>query len=52
MRTLERRRFEPGLHGVDWDGRDERGAAVSPGVYFLRARLGERTLARPLLRIP
>jgi hypothetical protein len=30
-----RQRFSPGLHELQWKGNDERGAAVSPGVYFL-----------------
>jgi hypothetical protein len=31
-----------GLHVVTWDGRDESGARVGSGVYFVRARAGDR----------
>ena len=30
--------FEPGLHEVDWLGRDDNGRSVSAGVYFSRMR--------------
>ena len=26
----------PGTHSYDWDGRDTRGALMSPGVYLYR----------------
>jgi hypothetical protein len=28
--------YEPGRHSVSWDGRDDAGRRVSPGVYFVR----------------
>lgn len=30
--------FVPGGHAVEWDGRDDGGARVAPGVYLIRAR--------------
>ena len=37
VRTLAHPRlFAPGLHELRWLGDDERGASVTPGVYFLR----------------
>jgi hypothetical protein len=44
-RTLAAGRWEPGTHEVAWDGRDDDGRALAPGVYFLRVRAGsiERT---------
>jgi hypothetical protein len=32
--------FAPGLNEVNWDGRDERGVRVTPGVYFSRLEVG------------
>ncbi|MFN8587197.1 MAG: choice-of-anchor D domain-containing protein [Candidatus Eisenbacteria bacterium] len=29
-----------GVHAIAWDGRDERGGRVAPGVYFLRLQAG------------
>ena len=34
---------------VTWDGRDDRGAPVSSGVYFYRLRVGGRNLARRMV---
>jgi len=36
---------------VRWAGRDESGRAVAPGVYFVRAETGGRTLVRKLVRL-
>jgi flagellar hook assembly protein FlgD len=38
VRTLVSRRLEGGVHSVDWDGRDQGGAAVSSGTYYARLR--------------
>ncbi|MDH4038530.1 MAG: T9SS type A sorting domain-containing protein [Candidatus Krumholzibacteria bacterium] len=40
VRTLVDRTEAPGLHSVVWDGRDDRGVAVSSGVYFYRINAG------------
>jgi hypothetical protein len=34
-----------------WDGRDAGGRAVAPGAYFVRAKLGDRTVVTRLLRV-
>jgi len=36
VKTLVNSTFSAGPHSVGWDGRDERGAMVPPGVYFVR----------------
>jgi len=36
VRTLASGVLEAGPHAVSWDGRDERGAEVGAGVYFVR----------------
>lgn len=36
VRTLADGPREPGVWRMVWDGRDERGAAVAPGVYWVR----------------
>jgi hypothetical protein len=28
--------LEPGVHRIEWDGRDRRGRPVASGVYFYR----------------
>ena len=40
-----------GPHILRWDGRDDRGAAVSSGVYFYRLRMGEQVATRALVHI-
>jgi hypothetical protein len=44
IRTLDAREMGEGPHGVSWDGRDDGGTRVAPGVYFavLRAETGSR----------
>ena len=39
---VERGQRPPGRHVAHWNGRNDAGARVAPGVYFLRARIGER----------
>jgi hypothetical protein len=39
---LADRRFESGVHMLNWDGMDSSGRIVSPGVYFCRLEAGER----------
>lgn len=50
VRELVRGSLASGRHEVIWDGRDDAGAPVASGVYFVEARaLGEATLARVTL---
>lgn len=41
VRKLVSAVMDAGLVRVSWDGRNERGARVPPGVYFCRLRIGE-----------
>lgn len=41
VRTLASGRLEAGRHLVNWDLRDESGAAVGDGVFFAACRVGE-----------
>jgi Tol biopolymer transport system component len=36
VRTLARQRFPEGTHEARWDGRDDDGATVATGIYFVR----------------
>ncbi len=42
---------EAGRHTVIWDGKDERGAEVSNGVYFLEFEAGEYVTVRKLVKL-
>lgn len=35
-----------------WDGRDSRGETVAPGVYLVRAAMGDRGVVRRIIRLP
>jgi hypothetical protein len=48
VRGLREGRFEIGRHVVPWDGLDDRGQSVVPGVYFIRARSGSDSWTRPV----
>jgi uncharacterized membrane protein len=43
VRSLLSGEQSPGEHVVRWDGRDERGASVAPGVYYVRLLAGVRS---------
>ncbi|MCB9463469.1 MAG: hypothetical protein H6682_07280 [Candidatus Eisenbacteria bacterium] len=41
VRSLAKGEFEPGLHVLTWDGRDDQGREVAGGVYFGRLETTE-----------
>jgi len=51
VRNVTNNIFERGLHSVMWDGRDNRGKAVSSGVYIMRLTYGEFSQAKKILLI-
>ena len=38
-----------GRHETSWDARDVQGRRVPPGVYFVRARYGDRTESKQVV---
>ena len=52
VRTLESSLRAAGRHETSWDGEDERGEAVAPGVYFARLRAGAVVKSQRLIRVP
>jgi hypothetical protein len=52
VRVLEAgRTLEAGRHRVEWDGRDDAGSAVGPGIYFVRVEAGREAQVRRLVRL-
>ncbi len=51
VRALARGERAAGEHALAWDGRDDRGAPVGPGVYFLRLDASGTVLTRRLVRL-
>jgi hypothetical protein len=49
VRTLVDEQQAPGSREVIWTGRDDRGAAVSSGVYFYVLDVGKQRLTRKLV---
>jgi hypothetical protein len=41
----------PGTYSLSWDGRDDAGRRVAPGVYFWRLETDDATLARKAIKI-
>jgi hypothetical protein len=39
----ESRGYQPGSHGISWDGRDDSGRAATSGMYFIRLQCGAET---------
>lgn len=51
IRTLSRGAFAAGEHRLDWNGCDEGGVAVPPGIYFIRVAAGGRFSMARVLRM-
>jgi hypothetical protein len=51
VRTLVRGAMPAGRHAATWDGCDDAGARVGPGVYFARMTAGEFVAHRKMLRV-
>jgi len=43
--------LDSGSHLLTWDGRDDAGSAVRPGVYFARVRAGATTLVKRIVEV-
>jgi hypothetical protein len=48
VRTLIRGALPAGAHLVSWNGRDDRGAAVASGIYYLAATVDGETATRKM----
>jgi spore coat protein A len=51
VRLLVRGAREAGAYSVRWDGRDDGGRELGPGVYFLRLEVGGKKLVQKVLMI-
>ena len=49
VRTLLNTNLPAGDHSVEWDGMDDQGNAVAPGVYVYRMIASNRILVRRML---
>lgn len=49
LRTIELGSRRPGLYISVWDGRDDRGQKVAPGVYFYRMEAGKFIATKKLI---
>ena len=52
VRTLTAGMLAAGPHELPWDGRDSRGRAAPPGLYFARLTCADHTVTHRLLRLP
>jgi hypothetical protein len=51
VRTVLDSSLPAGRHQIDWDGRDDAGRELGPGVYFGRLSIGAWSTARAMLRV-
>jgi flagellar hook assembly protein FlgD len=51
IKTLADRNVDAGLYTMQWNGRDETGRLVSPGVYMLVLQTSSVKNTVPILRI-
>jgi hypothetical protein len=52
VRTVADRAFTAGRYTLVWDGRDDRGAVLRPGMYLARVTSGGNTQSRRVLIVP
>jgi hypothetical protein len=51
VRTLVDQLLEAGVHHVEWDGRDDNGAAMPAGVYFYAATAGAERMTKRMILV-
>jgi len=51
VRNLVSERLSGGHHEASWDGRDDGGSPVSPGVYYAKLSAGGRSEVRAVVRV-
>jgi hypothetical protein len=49
--TLTNRRYEAGESIVTWDGTDDAGEPLSPGIYFVRVRMSDQMVTRKVVLV-
>ncbi len=49
IKTLDNGVKEPGVHSVQWNGTNDRGEAVSSGVYLYQLRAGNSVMTRKMI---
>ena len=49
IRTLVEGEYGSGLYSVYWDGRNDTGRRVGPGIYFTRLTAGNYVMTRKML---
>jgi len=51
VRTLVKRHRQAGFRIIKWDGKDDAGRRVGPGVYFYKLKAGEFEAIRKMVII-
>jgi hypothetical protein len=51
VRMLADQQMEPGLHRIEWNGRNDAGQPVASGVYLTRLVVGEKTLTDKMVLV-
>jgi flagellar hook assembly protein FlgD len=46
VRTLVDEVQQPSRYGIEWDGTNDRGKALPPGVYFIRYHAGRHVFSK------
>jgi hypothetical protein len=51
VRTLCNSTLQPAFYALTWDGCDDHGRRMAPGIYFWRLESGDKTLTRKAIKI-
>ncbi|MEJ2637200.1 MAG: PKD domain-containing protein, partial [Calditrichia bacterium] len=49
VKTVANAKYQPGLHSVVWDGRDDKGIPVTSGVYLIKMQAGQFASVKKML---
>ncbi len=51
IRSFDRKNAGPDIYRVIWDGTDNKGNIISPGIYFIKIQIDDRSFIRKLIKI-
>ena len=51
VRALDSRKLKAGTHRLTWNGLNDAGEEVSPGMYFCRVSTGEQTDVKKIVLV-
>jgi hypothetical protein len=51
IKTIDQKRFSPGIHTYKWNGTDKNGKEVNPCLYLIRLQAGRHVITKPVEKV-